>query len=978
MKPNPNGETERDPISPEGVEDHSVTDQNAATSVADPEDEGSVDSMMFETVSETDEGNVIDLHGPVLFEASLAKTRESFEKRGTVRGRVPVIQVGALTANKNRYLYEATAFLERDINRMLTSKKESTQQRLQMPFVKGQRWISGVMYATHGPAVAKQMVTEQFATEDSARLLAIASKITGTYRDGDMFGITFETLKTSAGRDIAELLLEGLVPGVSLRSLPKEERPNDEGGADVTRLQIEGFGADWTTDPSMPGAHAIKLESQNGNDKPDGSEGNRVEPNEIKTLDDLKTASPALFETVQAKIRAGEDAETALAGAKSTLQTQKEKLESQNASLRRARIVLASASAETVKARWAAELKKDETLTEDNQRRLLESASEECKSVAVALLEERPELEPESGDFQDAVYSKARVKLESRRDDLKAMIVEIMKENKITAAPKIESTNAAPEGAEGLATIQAVNGPDRERLIRIESENEIVGLPRTSRNGSEPPAPAFKDVINAHAFGMQMFENDGHGGHIHVLDKYMPERRAMLNQIMPIYESEPFLVRMGGGQHQLNDAQWRDLYGKMWTKMLRREKLEANEMTTSGVLGTLFPDFKSGIIESAFAMAKFLSLVTVQTTGSPEYQIWEEEYNRTGEHTFGQIAQAALTGTDEGAVTWPARLYCKVEVAWDADTVLTLTGTDGAGKTDRTWTVTFLTTDAIGTIKECMPVESATGSGAGALCVDISAAVDAGGATAGRCLIFVYDEVNTGSETSVSQKAQSTLVRRMGTVEEFDLQVELTWRLIEDAFRSLATTGPGRYDAVAAMTRMISNDFANSIDSRGFTALNAAGNFDAQLDTAKSYDISDATKTVALHEDLVKHIERVKFWGLEQPTRLAINEGDTHKLLWMKGDFITRFQNRAEDYFRGMAWGVVGGCQVIDAFWQPHNVMMAMSPGRVFHISYIPLEFRGPFSFISSQKTDIYVGRQRTKEVFTKPKTRGRFVVTET
>jgi hypothetical protein len=959
-----------------GDGERGVTDKNAATAVIDPEDtEDEHDNPMFETVNETDAGQIIDLHGPVLFEQSLEQTRADFEERGTVRGRVPIIDIGALTANKNRYLYEATAFLERDINRMLTSRKESTRQKLQMPFVKGQRWVSGIMYATHGPAVSKQMVSENFATEDSDRLLAIASEITGTFREGNLFGITFETLKTNAGRDIAELLMKALVPGVSLRSLPKEESPNNEGGFDVSRLEIKGFGADWTTDPSMPRASEIKLESRDNN----GSEGNRVEPKDIKTLDDLKEVNPTLFESVSAKISAGEDAETALEGAKATLQAQKEKMESTDAALRKARVVLASAAAAEVKTRWETELGKDEALSDDSRKRLLETASEEIKSVAVALLDERPELEPESPAFRDAVYSKAQPKLESRVTDHKEMVAALMKEHKITPAPKIETTQAAPEGTEGLATVQAINGPDRERHLRIESENEIVGLPRTSVNGSEPTAPAFKDIINAHAFGMQMFENNDAGNPVHVLDKYMPERRAILNKIMPIYESEPFLVRMGGGHTNLSDAQWKALYGKIWTRMLRREKLEANEMTTSGVLGTLFPDFKSGLIEAAFAMAKFLSLVTVQTTGAPEYQIWEEEYTRTGQHFFGELAQVALVTTiDEGAVTWPARVFVEIKVQYDADEVITLTGTDGAGKTDRTWTVPVYTTDAVGDRREAMPVEAVTGSGAGALCIDVSAAADTDTATAGEVKIFVFDEVNTGSETAVSQNASSTLVRRTGTVEEFDLKVELTWRLIEDAFRALATTGPGRYDAIAAMTRMIASDFANSIDSRGFTALNATANFDVQLDTAKSYDISDATKTAAIHEDFVKHIERIKFWGLEQPTRTAINEGDTHKLLWMKGDFITRFQNRAEEFFRGMAWGVVGGTQIVDSFWQPHNVMMAMSPGRVFHISYIPLEFRGPFTFIASQKTDIYVGRQRTKEVFTKPKTRGRFVITET
>ncbi len=936
--------------------------------------------VCLESVMTQGDKHVLELTGSVIFEQGLEATKKFFEENGFIRGRAPTINIGQYTENGMRYLMEAASHLERDIGRMLVSKRSKSKLHVR----KGP-WVDGIMYATHGPAVKNvDAKASGRVLEDSDRLLAIASKVTGTYREGNWLGITFETIQTQAGKDIAILLMEGLIPGVSLRAIAKDEVPNERGGFDVKRLHIEGFGVDFTTKPAMVGAEAkgIKLESRSENDNGSSDGGDELKIEEVKTLDDLKAYNKELWEEVNEKIKNGEDSATALTVALATAAEAEARLEASNDELKEARKVLAESSGAKVLTAWGENLKSDKALSSVSQASLLKSGTLIVNEQAGLLLESRKELRPNTQDFQDALTSKASPLLDSRKDDLKKMVAEELRARNITeGVGDLSNTTPAPDGTAGVFNTIDTLDPRHEL---IESENEMVGLPR-SPHGTDPKPAPIKDCILSKAYGIPVYEDQG-GVSVPIGatpmpdgDPSWPSRMAAARACQEIYESEPFMVRIGGGQLSWTDALLRDSDAyKIVEKLRNRVKLEANEMTTLATLGTLFPDIRQGIIEAAFAQTKWLGMTTVVPTGSPEYQVWEEEYTRTGEHGFGVIAVGAgITGTDDGPVTRPMRLYIKINTAYDVAETITITGTDQKGTGSKTWAANVTTAMVAGTVSEARPTVT------GQRCLDVASAVDLDAASAGEVKIFGYAEPDAGSQTElvVSQNAKSTLVRRTGTVGEFDMEVEMSWHTIEDAIRSLATVGPGRYDVAAAMTRLLSKDFANSIDSRGFTSLNASANYDSGNDLAKTYTIgTDAVaegQNLSLHYDLVKLNEKIADWGEEKPTRLAINDTDTHKLLWMRGEFITRFQNRFEAFASGLAWGTVAGMTVVDCRYQPHEVMYAMSPGRVFHCSYIPLEFRGPFSYVASQKTDIFVGRMRSEDVFTKPRTRGRLVITE-
>ncbi len=458
--------------------------------------------LCLESVMEIDGKHAIELTGAVHFEQSLEETKTFFKENGFIRGRAPTINLGAYTDNNSRYLYEVGAHLERDIGRMLLSRKSGNRLKIRTG-----PWIDGIMYATHGPAVKNvEAKAAGRVLEDSDRLLAISAKITGTYREGNWLGITFETIGTQAGKDMAVLLMEGLVPGVSLRAHAKEEVPNERGGFDVKRLQIEGFGVDFTTRPAMPGAEikGIKLESRPGTKGPE-DQGDELKIEDIKTLADLKEHNPALFEEAQVLINSGKDAATALAEAKETAKQAELKLEARDEKLQRARVVLAKNTASAVLTFWEESLKKDKSLSTVSMKSLMESGKAIVDEQALAILESRSELDPETQDFKDSLTSAATPILDARKDDLKAMLAEELKARNITDPPDITKTIQAPDGTAGVFNTIDTLDPRHEL---IESENEMVGLPRALHGNQPVPAP-IKDCILSKAYGIPMYEDQG-------------------------------------------------------------------------------------------------------------------------------------------------------------------------------------------------------------------------------------------------------------------------------------------------------------------------------------------------------------------------------------------------------------------------------------------------------------------------------------
>jgi hypothetical protein len=480
--------------------------------------------------------------------------------------------------------------------------------------------------------------------------------------------------------------------------------------------------------------------------------------------------------------------------------------------------------------------------------------------------------------------------------------------------------------------------------------------------------------------------------------KYFPQKANALRQIHENYKHEAFVMRDGGTSWTDALLEQSPMYKEVILPLERREKLEASALTSAGVLGTLIPSVRQGIIESSFALSKWLQVATLNPINTPDYEIWEESYERQdtvkqGDYTWTTGTGAFVDGTTG---TYPGRLFVLVVTpltGGNGDIKITFTNQNAESVTT---SVLVPTTAAAGDMIEVRPGYDGGGGNSitsriGDKIVNVTAAADGAGETGtpvGDVDLVFWKDLNTGTETTVSGGASVGLTKISSTVEEFDLNFELSWRLIEDSMKALAATGPGRYDASAALVRAVSRDFANSIDQRGFAALNTSTNYDSSNDITfavgtpptPAFDNALPTPALAwaayLHNYLVRANEGIRDWSHENPDRLVINHTDLEMLLWIKGDLITRFERRAEEFFQSLQWGTVAGMSVFDAPFAHKRTMFLLASGRVVHNSYIPLEFRGPFSYVSKAKTNIWVARSRTKDHFTKNRTRGRVLVT--
>ena len=242
--------------------------------------------VMEEKVSTSGNGHEYVLSGEILLEEASEKgPLDVFSAKGTV----PLIKENVYTANNNRYTTECVDWLEVDIKRLLESA--SSGKVLDM-------------YPTHAP------VTHP---ESNNPLTSKAGRITGLLRDGDIASIQFETIPTNDGKDVAVLLNQGMVKGVSLRALPMKFEQNEKGGDDVHRMKL--FGSDFT---DRVGMQYEKTDNAQFNLE----EGEEMTIEEIKANKELYGKLQEEFKTeskeseeqkdIDVKLKAGSDAQKKL------------------------------------------------------------------------------------------------------------------------------------------------------------------------------------------------------------------------------------------------------------------------------------------------------------------------------------------------------------------------------------------------------------------------------------------------------------------------------------------------------------------------------------------------------------------------------------------------------------------------------------------------------------------------------------------
>jgi hypothetical protein len=918
---------------------------------------------------ESMDGTAVELGGPILLEDA-ATAREKFKRNGYIDFRIPIMQPGAVTKNKNRYTEECAAHLERDLSRMLISRTESTKGRLNVARRRSP-WPAGVMFASHEPA--KRILRGEGEGVES--FTAIAARITGTYRESKTLGVRGRTLETQSGKDVAALLLEGLVVGGSLRGIAAEQAPNEWGGMDTERLQIETFGVDFTQNPSMPGADQVTLESDDAamtdqaghrQGREAGTKGEPMDPKVVKieSLEDLKALNPALYEEVTKGMADGVSAKAALEAANA-------KLEAADKATKQARLTNAKSRAKNVSTAWGKSLEKVKGLSPVTRKNLLESSLVEIEGECAALAESNPDINVESETFETAVLSRWEAKGKAKVDALKALLAEELKARHITDAPNLEDTEEAPEGNEGLMEGGAPNLNLLDgRTLLIESENEMVGRPRLANGSRRDAVPApINDVMLANIYGQPVYETvDSENGRAlqHVFESRgaAPGLRNIVREMMAVYETEPFIVsQIPGGSWTYARCRKDPIVNRIFKKMSGRYPLEADEMTTASSLPTLHPGALQGILEFMFAELRITQMAQLVPCSTPQYEVYGAKYERAGKNLFGEISAAAAFATtgDEGAVTRPERLYVLVDTAFDAAETITVTGTNQNGVTI-TGTVTVPTTAVAGDI---LPVVA---SRPNHRWVDVTDAEHTGTASAGKVKFFVFDIPAAADQLTVGGRGKGSVEKITGTTEELSLDAVIPWAFSEDATRALAATGPGAWNPVTETLRLLAGDIGEVIDGRLFYALNQSGNFHAA--NVVTLDLGSEPAS-ALHRKMTQLSILVNDLANEKPNWLAISDGDVDMMHDIKEDLITRFERRAEAFFQNLSWGRVSRMDVVDCRFQHGDRMIAGSRAHCYYPVYVPLQFVGPRPAPSGQTADVMYARQRSTQVLRKPESRG-------
>jgi len=265
---------------------------------------------------------------------------------------------------------------------------------------------------------------------------------------------------------------------------------------------------------------------------------------------------------------------------------------------------------------------------------------------------------------------------------------------------------------------------------------------------------------------------------------------------------------------------------------------EANEMTSANVIGAsnLAIDFSSLVVQAAWPrlIAKRIAAQT-GVMRSAKKSIWEIGIPRSvsdpmdkDKHWFGAVdsdtpttldlAKTLADGTDttdDGALSdatngTPREIWAYLGEVVDANTTITATVTLPSGSSS-TATVTFATTDAVGTMKPL------TAAGLfGDVYTDVTAVSSTGwtdAAAKGEVGFFAKKPMTEITAGSQADKSAFSVATTTVTATSYNKMASLTLEAIEDLRASLNDEG---VDGVAMILRLLSNDVLNVIDQQLF------------------------------------------------------------------------------------------------------------------------------------------------------------------
>ncbi len=773
------------------------------------------------------------------------------------------------------------------------------------------------MYPTHRPALDPK---------DPNYFMLRAAKITGASKDGDIGFIHFETLRTEAGRTMAVQVQEGMVDGVSLRAYPRPGyyQQNQEGGVDVRQLLF--MGSDFTDIGAMPIDEHHK--------------GFHLEEKRIMNLEELKKTDPEAYNRLMAE----------------------------------------AAQAEAAKAK---------PLTEENERLKKQLAEEAAQRRKTSLLEHVRAAIAKIKDFGDTV--KANVLEEVTR-----VVDSIMEEqaNDDVAKLKLEEviTNAFNRRKAEIAEALKVTMRGQQTLITdpnvistLTTEARQVGLTKEMTGGST----RIRDLILAKVFGRPMYE----GGRF-LLESWQ-------DRLDPLIAKQVYYMD-GPGRTQ-NDilAVGGQLHNMLLSEEMKRQiaplLTESGEATTTGVISTNLPhEVAAALIYAAWPETIAMQICKTGDMRSSTKDIFEIGYPqgdnvfRQGQHEFGWVDEASPTSlttttaspttygdfVDEGALAagsnqYADHLYARlIEVPVGESMVITITGTDENGDA-ATWTVTFATTDTIGSIKRCTPTY------VGQKCTDVTAVSVAGTLSAGQVGFFVEKPITGATAGSAEDKSYLGITKQTATADDYDLGARIDIALIEDMQMAMQDNGGG-LDYLALIVATLKKAIIDQIDRKVLYEVldDATGGSQtfAQSTPDAGYTQAEWNKRLLYYSDLV--VDETSISGNMEPNWMVWSRADRSRFMdWLSEGWTKYNVQRNELHLNSRTIGNVSGCEV---FCSPNarrsRIAVGTNQAGVHYYVYVPFTILGP-QWVPDSKTKAVMVHHRAAFKVTQPRTLGKLVI---
>lgn len=430
----------------------------------------------------------------------------------------------------------------------------------------------------------------------------------------------------------------------------------------------------------------------------------------------------------------------------------------------------------------------------------------------------------------------------------------------------------------------------------------------------------------------------------------------------------------------VSDGHWFSRNGRFYEAMqapevrnkLAQLLMEAGEITTDDVFGgktlSQLPLDVSGVV-IAGTWPRLIAAQIAANTGtmdSTTIRIYERQYPRTDEetlradkHFFGfvtsdnqttlQTSGTLADGTDasdDGALDRskghvPQDVYAYVGQVVDADTTITITGTNAAGQT-ATASVTIKSTDPVGTIRKFIPTVL------GDRFMDVSGVTSSGwtsGAGNGQVGIFTEEPYDAHQPGQPARKAKYKIVHYDITEKQWDIQANMPLSVIEDVRIALSRNVDRGIDLVAQMIQILGDALRDYIDQLIFDKAlqnvdeNNVLTFDSNA-VPEGYIAQSWKAQLGFHTDLLSTI--VKTRSGAQPNWMVWSEFDKPYFKNWLSDKLDAFAPEANDPFAdGRAQFNLHGMAVyVSENMRVEHILMGSNNQRtgIHYLVYVPFQ----------------------------------------